>query len=162
VQVDDVTNSVWARATQTTVFEFPDIENSTRYKVHQLPEIPTHACLVGREIWYFCRPHGDLLVKLDLDNGSVSSVLLDYPASHVGMHFLDGSGCVYSSTFGVLRMDMLGRLWSVDPQTRECSPFYIFSGQPEPINGIWSRIWTHRGNIFALPDGKQGVWVVRV
>jgi hypothetical protein len=162
VQVDEVTNSVWARATQTTVFEFPDIENSTRYKAHQLPEIPTHACLVGREIWYFCRPHGDLLVKLDLDNGSVSSVLLEYPASHVGMHFLDGSGCVYSPTFGVLRMDMLGRLWSVDPQTLACSPFYVLSGQPDPTNGIWSRIWTHRGNIYALPDGKQGVWVIRV
>jgi hypothetical protein len=162
VQVDEKTDSVWARVGESDVFEFHDIEKSARYKAHRLPEVPTHACIVDREIWYFCRPHGDVLVRLNMDSGAISSVVLEYPKAHSGMHFSDGSGCVYAPEIGVLRMDMFGRLWGIDPDTFVCEPFYVRKQPPAPTNGIWSRIWQHRGYIFAILTGKSGVGILRL
>ncbi len=159
--VDTVTNTVYALTADFKIFEF-DASNLGFKTSRTIARAPSHSCIVGREIWYFSGGHGDTILQFDMDTKAVTESRLDYPLAHQGMQFDDSTGCVYDPAVGVIRMDRLGALWSVDVSTKTCSKFAGVEGAPMPRNGIWSRFFVRDSVLYALPAGDRGVHAMKL
>jgi hypothetical protein len=159
---DNSTSRLYAITEYFTLNEF-DAATIAKVGSLVLPDYPIHSCVVEREIWYFCRGHGDTLLRFNLDTKAIVSTKLDYSLSHSGHHFADGAGCVYCPSIGaVVRMDAFGVLWSVDVATLTCEKFSVNSIVPAPQNGIWRRFWHDSGRLFAVPKGSEAVWLMQI
>jgi hypothetical protein len=161
VQADAQTGLVYAQYAAFLVFAFDMVRNYEVVRQIRLPHYARASVKVEREIWYFGGTHGEILMRLDLDTQTLTTTFLDYPRSHRAQFFASGAGAVYDPTVGVIRMDAFGQLFSINTTTLSCEAF----GAPLPVrpfNEILSRMWVHRGAIWAVPSSRVNAFVFRL
>jgi hypothetical protein len=159
--VDEVTSTLFAMPTYYELTLY-DTDTMKVRRTIELPRAPSHAVSVDREIWYFCGANGDEVVRLNIDTLRASVLQLVYPKLHAGQMFAPGTACVYDRGVGVIRVDILGRAWVVDPDTMSCFPLASINALPMPRNGLWSRFWVSDGKLYAVPSASSPVMIMKL
>ncbi len=162
VQVDEKNSHVYALINGKELLQFNGGGAFELVATHKRPIGCTHAVRVGREVWYFGGTHGDQLVIFDLDTRAIAHTQLTFPANHAGQHFQDCAAVAYDPMVGIVRMDRLGQMFTVDPNTMMCEPFKVNGPNLSPVNGLWTRFGFHKGMLWALPDGARGLFLLKL